>query len=264
MSYNGPDTTADRPLTHHMEFGEIRDQVPSGGRTQNVAQVERIASGVAGGALVAYGLRRRSALGYGIALLGGMLLERGATGHCRVYDQLGIDTAREDRQAIDERIHGGKEVEHVITINKPVEEIFRFWRSLENLPRFMKHLEAVTVLDDRRSHWRAKAPMGRSIEWDAEILNERENELIAWQSLEGSEVDSAGSVRFQRDPSGRGTTVRVKLRYNPPGGRFGALVAKMLREEPSLQVPEDMRRLKALLEAGEIPTIEGQPRGTCA
>src|SRR4030095_15214410 len=115
-----------------------------------------------------------------------------------------------------------------VTINRSPEEIYRFWRDLQNLPRFMKHLESVRATGDRRSHWAAKAPAGRTVEWDAEITEDRQNELIAWRSLEGSDVDSVGSVRFERAPGGRGTIVRVEMRYSPPGRRVGATVAELL------------------------------------
>jgi uncharacterized membrane protein len=125
----------------------------------------------------------------------------------------------------------------------------------------MKHLESIRVLDDRRSHWVAKGPAGRTAEWDAEIINEIENELIGWRSLEGAQVDNAGSVHFKSSPNGRGTEVRVLLQYNPPGGAVGAVLAKLWGEEPGQQIDGDLRRLKQILEAGAVPTTVGQPRG---
>ncbi|MEJ7714080.1 MAG: SRPBCC family protein [Pyrinomonadaceae bacterium] len=120
-----------------------------------------------------------------------------------------------------------------MTINKSPEELYKYWRSFENLPRFMNHLESVKVTTDKRSHWVAKAPAGTTVEWDAEIINEKENELIAWRSLEGADVDNSGSVRFQRSQGGRGTEVKVEIRYTPPGGILGAAVAKLLEKSPS-------------------------------
>lgn len=110
------------------------------------------------------------------------------------------------------------------------------------------------------SHWVAKSPAGTS-EWDAEIINEHENHLIAWQSKPGSEIDHAGSVRFESAPAGQGTEVRVSLEYIPPAGKLGAAIAKLYGEEPELQVEDDLARFKALMEVGEIPTTEGQPVG---
>jgi len=139
-----------------------------------------------------------------------------------------------------------------ITVGRPADEVYAFWRDFANLPRFMRHLERVTVLDDRRSHWVAKAPAGKSVEWDAELTEDRPNELIAWRTLEDAAVWHEGSVRFQPAPGGRGTEVRVELRYDPPLGKLGSKVAMLWREEPGQQVQDDLRHLKQVLEIGEI------------
>jgi uncharacterized membrane protein len=144
----------------------------------------------------------------------------------------------------------GVRVDQRIVLNRPRGEVYRFWRRLENLPRFMDHLEAVAVLDERRSHWTAKGPAGSRVEWDAEIHNEIPNELIAWRSLQGSGVDNAGSVHFMPTENGD-TEVRVLLRYDPPAGKLGAAAARLFGEDPSRQVAEDLRRLKQVVEAGE-------------
>ncbi len=231
--------------------------------TVNLSNTERGISIIAGGALSVLGLKHRSPAGFALALIGADLIRRGATGHSYLYEWGGVRTAPKGQGAETTSVpyELGVKVEHSITVGKPRAEVYRFWRDLENLPRFMKHLRSVTVLDSSRSHWRAEAPAGRTVEWDAEIHNEVENELIAWRSLPGADVDNAGSVRFQDAPGGRGTEVRVELQYNPPGGVFGALAAKLWGEEPSQQIQEDLRRLKQILEVGEIPTTEGQPRG---
>jgi uncharacterized membrane protein len=127
----------------------------------------------------------------------------------------------------------------------------------------MKHVESVSVLDEKRSHWVVRGPAGSTVEWDAEIINDEPNALIAWRSLDNAEVDNAGSVRFVPGPEGRGTEVRVVLDYIPPAGRVGKWVARLFGEEPSQQIHEDLRRFKRLMETGEIPTIEGQPTGNC-
>jgi uncharacterized membrane protein len=153
----------------------------------------------------------------------------------------------------------GIHVEHAVTINRPLAEVYRFWRNFENLPQFMEHLERVSLRDVGISHWVARGPAGISVEWDARIINEIDNKLIAWQSIEGSTIATAGSVTF--DDTEHGTRVRVKLQYNPPAGKLGAAIARLFGEEPSIQIREDMRRFKQLLETGEIPTIIGQPTG---
>ena len=148
-----------------------------------------------------------------------------------------------------------------IAINKPREELYQFWREFQNLPRFMRHLKSVRFIGERRSHWVAKGPAGSEVEWDAEITEERNNEYIAWRSLEGADVQNSGSVRFEPGPKERGSIVTVELHYKPPGGRLAAKFAKLFGEEPEQQVNEDLRRFRQLLETGEIPTTEGQSAG---
>jgi uncharacterized membrane protein len=143
-----------------------------------------------------------------------------------------------------------------IIVNAPPEEVYQFWRDFENLPRFMRYLESVTVTGENRSHWVAKAP-GGSVEWDAEMIEDRPNQLIAWRSLEGSEVETSGTVRFEQATGGRGTVVHVQLNYNPPGGAVGALVAKLLGEDPDGQMQVDLRRFKQVMEVGEVVVSDG-------
>jgi uncharacterized membrane protein len=152
---------------------------------------------------------------------------------------------------------GTTEVRKSIIINRPPEELYRFWRDLENLPRFMTHLESVRTTGDNRSHWVAKAPAGTSVEWDAEITEDRPGELIAWRSLEGADVDNSGSVHFERATGGRGTIVRVEMEYDPPGGVIGAAVARLFGEEPGQQAHEALRCFKQVMEAGEVIVSEG-------
>jgi uncharacterized membrane protein len=151
----------------------------------------------------------------------------------------------------------GVRVEQATTINKSIEEVYQFWQKFENFPRFMRHLESVERLPGNRSRWRAKGPAGTSVEWEAETIEEREHERIAWRSLEGADVPNSGSVRFRRAPHGRGTEVRVQLHYSPPAGSVGKGIARLFGEEPSQQIHEDLHRAKQLLETGEIPLSEG-------
>lgn len=146
---------------------------------------------------------------------------------------------------------GGIFVRQAVTVACSPEDAYRFWRSLENLPRFMVHLESVTE-EGSRSHWRAKGPAGTSVEWDAEIISDRPNELIAWRSVPGSEIPNAGRVRFIAAPGGRGTEIHVELRYDPPGRGVGAFFAKLFGEEPNQQIKGDLRRLKQVIEVGEV------------
>lgn len=155
----------------------------------------------------------------------------------------------------------GIHVRDAVTIERPAEELYQFWHNFENLPQFMKHLEAVTVLSPTQSRWKAKAPGGLSVEWDAEITQDEQPRLIAWRSLPNADVPNSGSVSFTPAPGNRGTEVQVELEYNPPAGKLGQMFAKLFREEPEQQVAGDLRRFKWLMEAGELPTTEGQPHG---
>jgi uncharacterized membrane protein len=148
-----------------------------------------------------------------------------------------------------------------VTVNRPIADVYQFWRDFENLPRFMQHLEAVEVMGVRRSHWVARAPAGKQVEWDAEIVDERRNELISWRSLDGSDVRHAGTVRFREAPGDRGTEIRVELDYDPPAGAIGSAIAKLFGEEPSQQLRDDLRRFKQVLETGEVVLSEGSPEG---
>ena len=152
---------------------------------------------------------------------------------------------------------GGTEVKKSIIINATPEEVYNFWHDFENLPRFMKHLERVSATGERRSHWVAKAPAGTTVEWDAEITEDRPNELIAWRSVEGADVDNAGTVTFEAAPGGRGTIVHVDLEYSAPGGIAGTVVATLFGEEPAQQINDDLRRLKQVIEVGEVIVSDG-------
>lgn len=145
----------------------------------------------------------------------------------------------------------GITVTRSITIKRSLEDVYGFWRDFENLPRFMRHLESVDVVGDGRSRWKTKAPAG-SVEWEAELVEDRPNERIAWRSVEGSQIDTNGVVRFVPAPGGRGTEVHVELRYRPPLGKLGSSIAKIFREAPEQQIEDDLHALKQVLETGEV------------
>ncbi|HEX8499392.1 MAG TPA: SRPBCC family protein [Pyrinomonadaceae bacterium] len=224
------------------------------GLTPNVGEVERWACAIGGGALALFGVTRGSLGGIALALVGAALVQRGVTGHCNVYEAMNINTAEGGALRNSENVsvpaERGTKVEKSVLINRPPAELYRYWRNFENLPRFMNHLESVTVSGGDRSHWVAKAPGGTTVEWDAEVYNEKEGELIAWRTLEGSQVASAGSVRFEEAPGGASTLVRVSLKYDPPGGKLGSLVARLFGENPDQQIDEDLGRFKQLMESG--------------
>ena len=191
------------------------------------------------------GARVASTLGWIAAGLGATIAIR------KLIEHSGDETAAAPRQS--NRVR----VERVTTINKPVHEVYEFWREFQNFPRFMRHLESVEVLGDRRSRWRAKGPAGRTVEWEAEMVEDRQDEWIAWRSLPGSQIENSGSVRFSAAPGARGTELRVQLQYSPPAGRLGRGIAWLFGEEPEQQIHDDLHRFKQLMETGEIPLSDG-------
>jgi uncharacterized membrane protein len=237
-----------------MEFpGDAGDMEVYGGR--NISDLEKWLSIAAGTGLALYGLSRRKTTGWALTALGGMLLQRGATGHCHVYGALGLNTAGsadDTRRALGG--DAGTIVEEAVTINRSIEELYRFWRNLENLPQFMRHLESVERVTDTLSRWRAKGPAGTTVEWNAEIINEVPNKVIGWRSIEGSDVVSAGSVNFEDAGPGRGTHVRVRLQYSPPGGKVGAAIARLTGRDAATEIREDLQRFKQIIETGDVPS----------
>jgi uncharacterized membrane protein len=214
----------------------------------SLGRVERFGGALAGGALVAFGLFRRTLEGALVAFAGGALLL--------------VSLRRRRESAFGSRAGtSGIRVTQAITVDRSPAELYSFWKDFGNLPRIMPHLESVRPLDGKRTRWIANGPAGVRIVWDAEVVRDIENELIVWQSLEDADVPNAGSVAFNALPDGRGTEVKVVLRYDPPGGRAGAAFAKLFGEDPALRVAEDLTRLKQIMETGEMAAVEGQASG---
>jgi uncharacterized membrane protein len=155
----------------------------------------------------------------------------------------------------------GVKVEKSVTINRPVSEVFRYWQTVENLPRFMKHLVSVTRTAAETTHWIARTPRGQKVEWVAQTVEEKPDEVISWQSLPGSDLENAGSVRFKPAPGGRGTIVKVTLKYAPAEGSSGRLFAKFFSRDAKKEIAQSLFNLRSLLETSEIPTTVGQSRG---
>jgi uncharacterized membrane protein len=263
----GPDDT--QVVSREVYGGEQTEQQSRSNWTAaNVGSIERTVSVAAGSILALSGLGRRSVSGAIIATIGGAMLYRGLTGHCHLYQAAGIDTAHEDGEgpSAQETFERGITIETAMTINRPAEQLYSFWRDFTNLPKIMSHLESVTVQDGKRSHWVAKAPMvaGGRVEWDAEMTADEPNRRIAWQSVGGNTIDTAGEVRFEKAPGDRGTEVHVRMVYVPPAGKLGHLVTSLLGKNPKRLVREDLRNFQRFMEVGEIPTIIGQPHGNCA
>ncbi len=211
---------------------------------------EQWASALGGAALVAWGatrLSRSSARKSGVlmATTGAGLLWASTAGRSHAKSALASEVLVED----------------AVAVNRSAEELYAFWRHVPQLPAIDPQLESVRMLDDRRSRWVARTGRAKRREWIAEVIGDTPNELIAWRTTNGSDLPIAGSVEFEPLGDHRGTAVRVKLQCSVPGGRAGAAVAKLFGDAPSQVVREALRRFKQLMEAGEIPTTQGQPRG---
>jgi uncharacterized membrane protein len=224
----------------------------------NVGQGERIGSLLLGTTLLIGGLGRASPWGIVAALGGGALLYRGATGHCAL------------RQALEERAHrpvaqrlaGAPEaatVERSLTLAGSPAELYAFWRNPSNLSRIMSAVVKVEALSEARTHWQLTGPLGRTLEWDTSLMEDRPGEYLAWRSDENAPFANEGSVRFQHAPGDRGTVVTLRFQFDPPGGPLGDVIARALEGVPATLAREVLRRFKSLVEAGEIPTLERNP-----
>lgn len=205
---------------------------------------------IGGGALAAYGLRRRNRRSLTLILLGGGLVYQGISA---IMQQRVPGSDRATEQTVC--------VERAITIQRSPQEVYEHWCRFEGLPTLIPQLKKVEILDATRSHWQAQAPAGIPVTWSAEVIEKRENEYLAWRSLPGSTIAHTGAISFMPAPGGRGTEVKVALTYTPPAGQVGDTLAKLFGRSPDQQIREGLRRLKARMEAGEIPTTSHQPRG---
>lgn len=210
----------------------------------NAGDLEHVGVMSLGAALIAIGVaRRKSPAGWLLAGVGAAVVARGAQGYKRLYRLVGKSLPGQPTTLAKRAL----KIEHSIAINRDARDLYEFWRKVENLPKVMSHLISVQPFGNGRSHWVAKAPAGTVVEWDAEIINDKPNELIAWRSLEGSDVDSAGSVHFEQLPEGA-TRMSVVIRYTPPADILGAKVAKLFGADPAKEVAEDLERFKQRLE----------------
>lgn len=249
-TYSG---SAYEPAMRSKAFAERHQPV------RNVGTGERFGSILAGMPLVLFGLKRRSLKGLAMAAVGGELVYRGLTGHCPVFAIVGLNTAVRHNPFVGVKAGRGVKVEQSVTIDRPARELYEFWREFENLPRVMDHLLAVEDRGENRSHWTAKGAFGSTLEWDAQVYNDRPGQLIAWRSLPGGQIDTAGSVRFEELPEGRGSRVRVSLKYSPPGGKVAAKLADWLGQGLAAELAEDLRHFKQVMEAGERTAPENLP-----
>ncbi|MVW78670.1 SRPBCC family protein, partial [Bordetella sp. 02P26C-1] len=225
-------------------------------RSAKLAAPERVASGAAGALLLAWGAGRDGLLAK-LALLGGAgLLARAGTGRCAL--KCALQPKPYEREVAEERNWPiATVVNYAVTINRPREEIYRFWRDFANLPRFMQHVEQVETITPQRSRWTVKAPLGRSVQWISYVMEDVENERIAWEAEAQADIPNAGWVEFRDAPGGRGTEVRAQISYQPPYGHAGRLVSQLkTAETPNNQLADDLRRLKQVLETGDATTSQ--------
>jgi uncharacterized membrane protein len=217
----------------------------------NIGDAERLVSGVLGGWMIVRGLAKPSLKGLVLMGSGIALVCRAATGRSRLYRRLHISGAvRGRRESASIPYQTGVKVEEAVTVAKPAEELYQFWKNPENLSRFMTHVESVTWAGHNRSHWIARGPIGTTIEWDAEIINDQPNRLIGWRSSPEAQVRNAGSVSFRPFEDGQRTEVKLSMEYQPAGGPLGAGIAAILGEDPAGRVREDLQRFKQLMESG--------------
>lgn len=232
-------------------------------RAINVGSRERTTSVVAGAALVGVGLLRGRLSGLALAGVGALVIKRGLEGHCDIYEALGIDTAAGESADPHELYEHGVKIEESISIRRPAQELYDYWHDFSNLRQFMTNVERVEGREDGRSHWIISAPGGAHVEYDAETINDEPGKLIAWRSVNGADIQHAGSVRFVEQASGE-TVVRLNMEYIPPAGVVGGWGEKLLRlvgQSPQNDVRESLRRFKQLMEAGELATNAGGPHG---
>ena len=240
--------------TQDLDWPEER-ATHEGGQKQNIGEVQQGISLVAGGGLLAAGLSRRSWTGAGLSVFGCALLYRGLTGYCALFHAAGIDTSDKGNLTNSlgrRKVHTSraKKIRRAVEVHRPVQELYRFWRSFDNLPHVMSHLESVHVINNQLSHWKVKTmPGAPSVEWDAEIISDVENERIGWRSLHDADVGNTGSVEFKPLGDGRRTEVTVTLQYEPPAGRIGSAIAKWLGEDPEDKLAQDLQQFKSHIES---------------
>jgi uncharacterized membrane protein len=221
---------------------------------RNLTDAERNIALFGGGSLVAYGLLRKNWTGVALAAFGTGLVVAGITGKSsagRPIRTMLKGTGKNVSIPYESGIH----VDETVRINRSAADLYQFWRNLKNLPVLMRHIDSVEIIDERLSRWKAKGPVGLSIQWNAEIINDIQDKIIAWRSIKGSMVDCAGSVRFEPALNGR-TDVIVTLQYHPPAGEIGVALAKLFGQDPTKHIREDLRRFRELMEKGVVSVSE--------
>ena len=241
---------AQSPPTRELEWKDEQAQESP----ENVGDTERVISGLVGGGLLLRSALRPLSLASGLVALAGIaLVYRSMTGFCPAYGAMGIDTHdKSDTAALGRRkVHSNRsiKIEQSILVQRSAKDLYGFWRDLGNIPSVMSQVRSVESLDDRRSHWVINTiPGAPAVEWDAEIINEVENERIGWRTLQGAMVEHAGSVQFSPVDEGRKTKVTVTLQYDPPAGPIGAAIAGLFAQDPGQKIAKDLEQFKQAME----------------
>jgi len=256
-------TARSRLFNGGLDVAEIAERLRLGRRV-NVGRNERLASVLGGAGLALLGARQKGAGGAVLGLAGAWLLARGASGHCFVYDAMGADTAdaRPSRAVVAAENEPGVSVNASITVARPADEVYAAWRDFAQAPRFMDRISRVDILDPVRSRWTATGPMGRSWAWESEVVEDSPGELIAWESLPGSELPNRGWVQFHpAGADGRQTEVRYFVEFDPPGGVIGDAIASVFHDAPKEMIRGDLRRFRQMVEQADDAAGPAQPAG---
>jgi len=259
----------ERYHTNTQDLGWSEERAEFEDHRENIGDVQRVLSAIAGMVFLASGLSRRNWSGAALVTVGGGLLYRAISGYCPAFGAMGIDTSGGNRLGRSgntnrlgrRKVHTDRatKIQRAIEINRPPKEIYRFWRSLDNLPRIMSHLDSVQVINDRLSHWVVKTiPGAPKVEWDAEIINDVENQRLGWRSLLGGDVDHTGSVEFKPTGDGQRTWLTVTMQYEPPGGKLGAAVAKWFGEDADMRIAEICNGSKERWRPASFPMSLGE------
>jgi len=224
----------------------------------NVGAAERLASMAMGGVLVTWAFRKRSPAMIAAGIVGADLIYRGASGHCRVYDALGVNTAATNTTG-EQISSSAPEIQRSITINRSPEELFTLWSNPENLGRIMAHFAEVTPEGGDVTRWKVRGPMSQMFEWTSRQTVEEPGSKLSWQSLPGGTIATRGNVAFRPGPEGKGTEVTIWVQFEPPLGAVGEALAKTLQTFPRAIAGQALRRFKSLAETGEIPTLDHNP-----
>jgi uncharacterized membrane protein len=242
-----------------MALGQTLKNAKSAATSVNVADNERYISLLGGALLALVGLRERGWFGLALGVISGDLLYRGITGHCHIYSAMGLNSARHSTRSRQRQVI---RLEQTVTVDRPVEDVYRFWREMENFSTFFEYLK-VSRLSDVHSRWVIDLPGGASAEWNAKVINEADNALIAWRSLDNADIDNAGAVYFMPSVNGRSTDVRVVINYTLSATGTGSALASVLGQDPDRQLADELQHMKTLVEAGgrdALPKDEDESR----